>query len=148
VKKIYYPYSEFIDDLKELISKIDVEFDTIVGVARGGLTISHLLGEYYNIRDVFSINSIGYIDDIKLDSVKIFNFPDLNRSRVILVVDDIVDSGDTLIQILEKLKGRYQNLDIYTASIFYKESAKIKPDFFVKEAREWIDFFWSVDLKL
>ncbi len=83
-----------------------------------------------------------------MDSVKIFNFPDLKGSRVILVVDDIVDSGDTLIQILEKLKGRYPNLDIYTASIFYKESAKIKPDFFVKEAKEWIDFFWSVDLKL
>jgi len=111
-----------------------------VGVARGGLTISHLLGEYYNIRDVFSINSIGYIDDIKLDSVKIFNFPDLNRSRVILVVDDIVDQWRYTYSDLEKLKGRYQNLDIYTASIFYKESAKIKPDFFVKEAREWIDF--------
>jgi len=146
VDRVYYTYGEFIEDLKLLVLKIDVKFDTIIGVARGGLTISHFLGEYYNIRRVFSINSIGYIKDKKLDTVNIFNIPDLNRSRSVLVVDDIIDSGDTISKILKELKDRYPDLKVYTLSIFYKKSAKIRPDFYIKEAKAWIDFFWNIDL--
>jgi len=146
VKRVYYPYSEFVEDLKALVSKIDIEFDTIIGVARGGLTISHLLGEYYNIRRVFSINSIGYDDSERLDSIDIFNTPELSGSSRVLIVDDIVDSGDTLNGVLELLEDRYPNIEIYTASIFYKRGAVVKPNFYLREPDGWVDFFWSCDL--
>jgi len=147
VKRVFYSYSEFIEDLKRLISKIDIEFDTIIGVARGGLTIAHFLGEYYNIRDVFSINSIGYSETKKLNNIKIFNIPNLIKAKRVLVVDDIVDSGDTLLGVLKELKENYPTLRIYTASIFYKREAKLKPDFFAKETKDWIDFFWTKELR-
>ncbi len=146
MKRVYYPYSEFVEDLKALVSKIDIEFDTIIGVARGGLTISHLLGEYYNIRRVFSINSIGYDDSERLDSIDIFNTPELSGSSRVLIVDDIVDSGDTLNGVLELLEDRYPNIEIYTASIFYKRGAVVKPNFYLREPDGWVDFFWSCDL--
>ncbi len=44
--KIYYPYQEFQADLKVLIHKIDQPFDTILGIARGGLSMAQMLGEY------------------------------------------------------------------------------------------------------
>jgi xanthine phosphoribosyltransferase len=145
--KIYYPYNKFQKELKTLIKKIDKPFDTIIPIARGGLTISHLLGEYYDIRKVYAINTIGYNDTQKLDSVEVFNIPDLKNTQRALIVDDIVDSGDTLIAILEVLKERYPTVIFYSASIFYKKTAKIAPTWYVKEAHDWIDFFWTIDLK-
>ena len=146
MNKIYYDYKEFRDDLKSLTLKIDFKFDTIIAVARGGLSIAQLLGEYYNIRKVYSINTIGYDDDKKLDKIEIFNIPNLDNSKRVLIVDDIVDSGDTLNLTINRLKSIYPNHQFKSASIFYKPTAIIKPDFYIKEPKGWIEFFWSRDL--
>ena len=143
----YYSYGEFIEDLYRLTEIIDKSFDTIIPIARGGLTIAHILSEYYNIRELYSINTIGYKNREKLEKIEIFNIPNLKNSKRVLIVDDIVDSGDTLIYILNILKEKYPNIIFYSASIFYKKTAKIAPTWYVKETKEWIDFFWSVDLK-
>jgi len=143
----YYSYEEFLDDCKTLKGKIDWEFDAIIGIARGGLTLSHLLGEYYDIREVFAINTIGYDDDKKLDHTEVFNIPDIRGNKNILIVDDIVDSGETLELVLSTLSQRYPDCNFKSASLLYKYSASIQPDWFVKEAKVWIDFFWSVDLR-
>jgi len=141
----YYEYKEFILDSKKLIKNIDYKFDTIIAIARGGLTLSHILGEHYNIRQVYSINTIGYDDTQKLNQIKIFNIPNLKDSKNILIVDDIVDSGDTLKLVLDTLYEKYPNCRFKTASIFYKKTALIQPDWYIKEANQWIDFFWSID---
>jgi len=142
----YYRYDEFLHDSHELIEKIDWEFDTIIGIARGGLTLSHLLGEYYNIRQVYTINTIGYDDTQKLESTQLFNIPNLKEAHNILIVDDIVDSGDTLELVLGTLERQYPMATFKSASLFYKPTATIQPNWYLKEATEWIDFFWSVDL--
>lgn len=145
--KIYYSYNEFRDDLKSLTQKIDQPFDAILGIARGGLSMAQLLGEYYDLRAVYAINTIGYDGTKKNDSVKVFNVPDLKSVETVLIVDDIVDSGDTLIEVLDVLNDMYPNVTFYAASLFYKKTAKIAPTWHVKEAKGWIDFFWTVDLK-
>ena len=147
MNKIYYPYEEFREDLKILTQKIDQPFDTILGIARGGLSMAQMLGEYYNLREVYTINTIGYEDTQKKASVEVFNIPDLKLSKQVLIVDDIIDSGDTLVEILKVLNKKYPNITSVTASIFYKKTAKIVPNWYVKEPKGWIDFFWSEDLK-
>ena len=145
--KVYYPYQEFKEDLKTLIQKIDQPFDAILGIARGGLSMAQMLGEYYDLREVYTINTIGYEDTQKLQSVEVFNIPDLKSSKQVLIVDDIVDSGDTLVEVLKILKEKYPNVTFLTGSLFYKKTAKITPTWYVKEAKGWIEFFWSEDLR-
>lgn len=145
--KIYYPYEEFKDDLKRLIQKIDQPFDAILGIARGGLSMAQLLGEYYDLREVYSINTIGYEDTHKNESVEVFNIPELKSSTKVLIVDDIVDSGDTLLEVLAVLNTKYPDITFLTASIFYKKTAKTTPTWYVKEPKGWIEFFWSIDLR-
>ncbi len=99
------------------------------------------------VRDVYGINTIGYNDTQKLDTIKLFNIPNLKNSKAVLILDDIVDSGDTLIAVVDKLKQEYPNVIFYTASIFYKKTAKIAPTWYAQETSDWIDFFWSIDLK-
>jgi len=147
MKKIYYPYQEFKQDLKALTQKIDQPFDAILGIARGGLSMAQMLGEYYDMREVYSINTIGYNDTQKNDSVEVFNIPELKDAKTVLIVDDIVDSGDTLVEVLDVLNDRYPNVNFVTASLFYKKTAKITPTWYVKEPKGWIEFFWSEDLR-
>jgi len=146
-KHIYYPYDEFREDLKTLTRKIDQPFDAILGIARGGLAMAQMLGEYYDLREVYAINTIGYDDTEKKDVVEVFNIPDLKSAKQVLIVDDIVDSGDTLIEILKVLNEKYSTVTFFSASLFYKKTAKITPTWYVKEPKGWIDFFWSVDLR-
>lgn len=145
--KTYYPYEEFKEDLKLLIHKIDQPFDAILGIARGGLSMAQLLGEYYDLREVYSINTIGYDDTQKNESVEVFNIPELKSSTNVLIVDDIVDSGDTMVEVLAVLNAKYPEMTFFTASIFYKKTAKTTPTWYVKEPKGWIEFFWTVDLR-
>ena len=147
MKKTYYPYQEFKQDLKTLTQKIDQNFDTLIPISRGGLSMGQMLGEYYDIHEVYAINTIGYEDTKKLDEVRVFHVPDLSKAKKVLIVDDIVDSGDTLVEVLKTLKKQYPHVIFWTASIFYKPTAVIEPTWWVKEPQGWIEFFWSEDLK-
>ena len=143
----HYSYTEFLSDCKTLTEQIDWEFDTIVAIARGGMTLAHILGEFYGIRKVYAINAIGYDDTHKLDHIELFNIPDLRQAKRVLVVDDIVDSGDTMKLVLDVLSDKYPQCEFKSAALFYKTSAVMKPDWYVKHADIWIDFFWTEDLK-
>ena len=142
----YYDYNEYLSDCHTLTSLIHWEFDTIIAIARGGLTLSHMLGEFYDIRHVYAINTIGYNDTQKLETIEVFNIPNLKYAKNVLIVDDIVDSGDTMKIVLEMLREKYPECLFRSAVLFYKPTAVIKPDWYAKEPEEWIDFFWSDDL--
>ena len=58
-----------------------------------------------------------------------------------------MDSGETMKEILFILKEKFPNIEFKIATLFYKNTALIKPDFSIREANEWIDFFWEVDVK-
>lgn len=146
--KIYYPYEEFKEDLKTLINKIDQPFDAILGIARGGLSMAQMLGEYYDLREVYAINTIGYEDTQKKASVEVFNIPNLKSAKTVLIVDDIIDSGDTMVDVLRVLNDKYPKITFLTASIFYKKTACIKPTWYIKEPLGWVEFFWSKDLQV
>jgi xanthine phosphoribosyltransferase len=148
MEKVYYPYNEFRRDLQTLTKKIDRSFDSILGISRGGLSMAQMLGEYYDIRKVYAINTIGYDDTLKKDAVEVFNMPELRSVEKVLIVDDIVDSGDTLMEVLKVLHENYPAVTFFSASLFYKKTAKIAPTWYVKEPKGWVDFFWTVDLRI
>ena len=148
MKKLYYGYDLFINDTQILVDKSrDFKPEILLAVARGGLTLSHLMAQAMNIRNLYALNSIHYDGEKKLDSFNIFNIPDLSCSNKVLIIDDIIDSGETMKEILSILKEKFPNIEFKIASLFYKTTALIKPDFSVREANEWIDFFWEVDVK-
>ena len=145
---IFYSYDEFAVDAKKMAKQIKDEFDpdVILAVARGGLTLGHSLAVALNNRNLFTLNSIHYEDTNKLDTINIFNVPDLSKYTKILLVDDIIDSGESMVEIKRELLKRYPNLDIKIATVFYKEKALLLPEFKVKEAHDWIEFFWDIHI--
>ncbi len=147
MRRIEYDFDTFAKDLYRLANSIDEKFDAIVAVARGGMTMAHMLGEYWNIRKVFVVNAIGYEDTRKLPETRVFNIPDLSGCGKILVVDDIADTGETLEAVMKRLKEEYPDKLFKTATIFFKPEAKFRPDYTLKRAEGWIDFFWNEELK-
>ncbi len=146
IEKYYYGYDEFRVDVNQIASKVENEnFEAIIGIARGGLLLTQFLAIKLNLRDVFTINSILYDDMIKQESGAVFNIPDLSSYKKVLIADDIVDSGETMKNILEVLQEKFPNIEFKIASLFYKKTALIQPDFMEKEATAWVDFFWEVD---
>lgn len=142
---IYYGFEEFRNDAKELAARLKSEFnpEAIVAIARGGMTLGHAVAMILDNRNLFTLNSIHYDGDKKLDEVKIFNIPDLSKFKNVILVDDMIDSGESMSEILRVLKRDYPSVNFKIATIFYKQRAILKPDFCIKEAKEWIEFFWE-----
>ena len=147
MKKQYYSYTQFLEDSKILATKSkDFNADAILAIARGGMTLGHFMASILNNRNIFTINSISYNNENQLSNIEVFNIPDLQKYKTVLIVHDIVDTGKTVKEILEILQKKYPNIEFKIASIFYKATACIRPDFFVNEASMWIDFFWEADI--
>ncbi len=148
MEKFYYSYDLFKNDTQVLVNKCKVfEPDILLAIARGGLTLSHFMSQAMNIRNLFTLNSIHYEKETKLDTFNIFNIPDLSFAKRVLIIDDIIDSGETMKEVLKLLKDKFPHVEFKIATLFYKKSALIQPDFYVKEANVWIDFFWEIHIK-
>lgn len=140
-----YTFEELDKDARKISTQIRDEFapDAIVAIARGGLTFGHAISNALHLRQIFSINSIHYNDTQKLDTIEVFNVPDLRKYKKILLVDDIVDSGESMAEIKRVLLNKFPHIELKVAVIFYKSHALIKPEFKISETNEWINFFWE-----
>jgi xanthine phosphoribosyltransferase len=142
----YYSYDEFRKDTLSLIEQTkDKDIDAIVAIARGGFTLAHAMAEGLDIRKVESIRTELYDNETKRDKISIYNNAKLDGVKKVLVVDDISDSGDTLKAVIEDLKNKHNSVEFVTATLFYKKTSVFKPDIWINEANEWIEFFWERD---
>lgn len=141
----YYSYEEFFKDVNKIAYEIKpYNFDALLAIARGGLTFSHFLARVLDTRNIFVVNSIHYDGDKKLDYINIFNIPDLSKVKKLLIIDDISDSGETLSEIKKVVQEKFPNIeDIAIATLFYRKTSLVKPDFYIKETDEWIEFCWD-----
>lgn len=143
---IYYDYIDFKHDLQPLSRQCETfQADTILAVARGGMTVAHALAMSLNIRNVQSIRIESYDGEHQRDNVTIKGKCDFTLSKKVLIVDDIIDSGKTLYTLLPRLHSEYPEIVFAVAVLFSKATALIQPDFSLHEATDWIDFFWERD---
>ena len=145
----YYAYEEFRNDTNTLIKKVrDFHPEALLAIARGGLTLAHAMAEGLDIREVQSIQTELYDKTCKRDTITIFDTCVFENRARILVIDDIADSGETLEAIMKHLVKKYPQIEFKSATLFYKTTSIYEPNFWVKEADYWIDFFWERDFIL
>ncbi len=61
----YYSYESFKTDMKTLVCKLDFNPDGIVAISRGGLTMAHFLGIALDLRKIYTINAISFVNKIQ-----------------------------------------------------------------------------------
>ena len=146
MEKHYYGYDEFRDDTRVLKNKVaEFEAEAIVAIARGGYSVAHALAEGLNIRNLQSIRTELYDEDRKRENITISGTCSFENIKKVLVVDDIADSGETLSHVMEYLTKSHPDVEFCSATLFYKKTSMYEPTYWVKEAKNWIDFFWERD---
>lgn len=144
----YYAYETFKNDTNTLIIKVkDYNPTAILAIARGGFTLGHAMAEGLNIRDLQSLRTELYDKSDKRDSILLSGHCEYKDGSKVLVVDDISDTGETLLEVLKYLKNSFPKVTFKSATLFYKPSSLFKPDFWINNNDEWIDFFWERDFK-
>lgn len=115
----------------------------IIGVARGGLIpatiLSHLLKDVPLIPINYS--SKKGKGDNKNHSNELPNI----KNETILIVDDIVDTGHSMLEIVKHFKQFSSN--VITASLYYKFGAVYTPDFYMEKIPKdsnWIVMPWEI----
>lgn len=126
-------YFKLIDDLILKIRDSQFKPDCVVGVVRGGYIPSEAISRALKVPLVL-VRASSYSDKSKIGSPVISEFIG-NPFGKVLIVDDLVDSGETLLQVKEILK----DFNPKTAVIWTKKDDIA--DFFVKrvEPETWIE---------
>ncbi|HDJ83509.1 MAG TPA: phosphoribosyltransferase, partial [Desulfurococcaceae archaeon] len=120
--------------------------DVIVAVLRGGVVPALIISDYLGIEEFYAIRAKHWgIGSRKLDKPAITQIPKDLRSRRVLVVDEVVDTGLTLKNIVDILKNQ-DPLDIRTAVLHVKSTTQYLPDYYVEFIKKWkwIFYPWSV----
>ena len=126
-------YFKLIHDLILIIRESQFKPDCVVGVVRGGYIPSEAISRALKVPLVL-VRASSYSDKSKIGSPVISEFIGKPFGKV-LIVDDLVDSGETLLQVKEILK----DFNPKTAVIWTKKDNIA--DFFVKrvEPETWIE---------
>lgn len=132
-------YHKLIYQLSEKIAKKKDQFDLIVAIARGGLTVSHILSDFIRLPITsFTISSYKDLKQISYPKITLHLGNKLHNKKILLV-DDVSDSGKTFIRGIKYLKLLGAK-NISTASVFVKPKTKYIPDYYVKKTDRWIIF--------
>lgn len=152
MKTIKYTKKQFdkdVDNLATKIKKSKVKFSYIVALSRGGLipgvVLSHKLDlkmwpVTWSTRDSQERETNTWIPE------------DINDGHKILIVDDIVDSGESLVSLLQDwdtcVIKELDRSNIYIATLIYNKDQSIVPQFYAnkisrKKTPEWFEFWWE-----
>lgn len=130
--------------LFEKITEDEFFPDVIVGIARGGWIPARLLADFYGNRRTANIKIEFYDDTVRAseDPIITQEISENVEGKVVLVVDDVADSGKSLIAAVEHIK-KMNPKEIRTATLYYKRHSILKPDYFIKETKAWVVYPWE-----
>lgn len=117
---------------------------TIVGLSRGGLVPAVILAHKLRIRNVQSIQVISYEDGSTKRSENTEIKGTIKDRENLLIVDDIIDTGESLKALINQLQLEKENYKI-AVLFFNKEKACINPDFYGEKinSKIWVVFPWE-----
>lgn len=134
------------DELEGLAKKVAAKVrraqykpDMIIALARGGLVPARQLSDLLAIKDVAAIKVEHWGVTANKDQRAVLKYPisiDLS-GRKVLVVDDITDTGESLMVAVEFLKT-LRPAEIRTSTLQHIPGSKHTPDFYGEALGEWM----------
>ena len=141
-------YNKKTEQLASMVYKDGWDFNQVVCIAKGGMRVGDIMARIFDVPlAVLSVESYRG-DGVKNKRGSITFSRDLakttpNLGSHVLLVDDLADSGKTLIKSikwLEHFYGFYFDEKIKTAVLWHKSTSKFKPDYSVDYLKDspWI----------
>ena len=141
-------WDEFHRDCRALTRRLEPlgPFTALVAVTRGGLVPAGIVARELGIRAVETVPIASYGEGNRRGEVRVIKAlgPALAawRGAGVLVIDDLVDSGETARVVRELLPAAH------LAVVYAKPAGRSLVDTFVDEVAQdtWIDFPWDLGL--
>lgn len=134
----WHEFHQDVHELAEMLAELPA-FDCIVAVSRGGLVPAAIVATALDIRVIDTICIASY-EERNRGEAKIFKAPQLETKPArILVIDDLVDTGKTMVLVRELLPSAY------CAAVYAKPLGIPSLDLFSKQYPQdlWIDLPWE-----
>jgi hypoxanthine phosphoribosyltransferase len=114
-KHLYVSYDEYHNLIEKLAIKIHQsgwQFDTILCLARGGMRPGDILSRIFDkplaIMSTSSYRAEAGTQQGNLDIARFITTPKGEIAGKVLLVDDLADTGHTLIKVIDQLKNNYK----------------------------------------
>ena len=148
--KKYYDYSQVHGFCETLASRLKgTNFDSVVGVSRGGLIPATIIAESMNVRQLRTVGVRSYQLSGMTQRGKSVLYQSCSPYLTgnVLVIDDISDTGETFKFLLDHFSKNKQITKIITCSLFVRRSSGFIPDYYHTDivGNEWIVFPWEQD---
>ncbi len=132
-------YGNLAEALAEKVHSSGKRFDLVIGVARGGMPVAMVVSDRLNVRIDF-INVKSYVGIGERGTPKILStLTEVIAGKSVLIVDDLVDQGDTMKVVEEYLSGQGPKL-LEVAVLFKKPWTKFEPDYHLEVVDRWVVF--------
>jgi hypoxanthine phosphoribosyltransferase len=112
-------------------------FNSLLCIARGGLRIGDVISRIYDmplaILSASSYREAAGTQQGQLYIAASITLPGGSLSGKVLLVDDLVDSGHTLLQVRQYVRQQCSAItEMRTAVLWYKAVSQYKPDYYVQ----------------
>ena len=116
-----------------------MRYDLLVGIARGGIPVAMVVSDHLNVKIDF-VNVKSYNDIGKRTAPRILTtLTERIEGKDVLLVDDLVDQGDTM-DFMKRYLGDQKPRLLETAVMFRKPWSRVDPDYYLETVSEWIVF--------
>jgi len=138
------PTWDQMGDLTFLLAKKILDsgqsFDRVVALAKGGWTWARTIVDLLEVPQLSSTRLKSYCNVNECGQVKVTQpLSDSVDGENVLIFDDVVDSGETLIKAKEYL-SLLGAKTVTTAALCYKPRSKFIPDFYAFTTTSWVVF--------
>ena len=138
-------FYELARSVAEKIKDSGYRPDFMVGLARGGWVLSRVLCDYLGVKDLVSIKvehwGVTATPDGKARIKYAFDI-DLT-GRKVLVVDDITDTGESMMVAVDYVRTKNPE-EVRTAALRHIQGSKFTPDYYGDEITwRWVVFPWN-----
>ncbi len=132
------------EKVSDLVMDSGYKPDLLIAISRGGFDPARIMSDQLNIRKLASLQIIYYTGlNTRRDKPEVL-FP-LNaqvEGLKVLVVDDVSDSGNSLIAVKKYVEDKGA-LEVRLATLHHKPWSKFKPDYYGEEVSKWIIYPWE-----
>lgn len=115
----------------------------VIAVARGGYVPARLICDFLGVENLVSIQSQHWTEAAKKAERAVLKFRyriDLSGHRALLV-DDIVDTGESLLLAKEHVLEEWRPEELRIAVLqWISPIAKFRPDYYALEVKDWVWF--------
>jgi hypoxanthine phosphoribosyltransferase len=138
-------YHQLIERLIVLVEQSGWKFDQVLCLARGGLRVGDVFSRVFD-RPLAILATSSYRENAghTQGDLEIASFITMTKGTLkghVLVLDDLVDSGETLSGVSQHLMRTYPSIEsVKTGVLWYKACSRFEPDFYVEKlsSNPWI----------